>query len=55
MISDDFLVGVPVVVAISELTQQDGWKPQDGRMAKKCRARLCIPNLTRHFFVILPS
>ena len=39
----------------SELTQQDGWKTQDGRMAKNCRARLCIPDLTRHFFVILPS
>ena len=38
----------------SELTQQDGWKTQDGRMAKKCRARLCIPDLTRHVFVILP-
>ena len=24
-------------------------------MTKKCGARLCIPNLTRHFFVILPS
>ena len=24
------------------VTQQDGWKTQDGRMTKKCRARLCI-------------
>lgn len=24
-------------------------------MTKKCHARLCIPNITRHFFVILPS
>ena len=37
------------------LTQKDGWKTQNGRMSKKCSARLCIPNLTRHFFVILPS
>ena len=34
-----------------ELTQQDGWKPQDGRMTKKRGARLCIPNLTRHLIV----
>ena len=38
-----------------ELTQQGGWKTQDGRMTKKCGARLCIPGLARHFFVILPS
>ena len=38
-----------------QLTQQDRWKTQDGRKTKKCRVRLCIPNLTRHFFVILPS
>ena len=38
-----------------DLTQQDGWKNQDGRMTNECCARLCIPNLTRHFFVILPS
>ena len=31
----------------SELTQQDGWKTQDGRMAKKCRATLCISDLTQ--------
>jgi len=30
-------------------------KTQDGTMTKKCRARLCIPGLARHFFVILPS
>ena len=28
---------------------------QDGRMTKKCRARLRIPGLGRHFFVMLPS
>ena len=38
-----------------ELTQQDGWKTWDATMTKKCRGRPCIPNLTRHFFVILPS
>ena len=38
-----------------DLTQQDGWKTQEGGMTKKCRARLCIPNLTRHFFIVLPS
>ena len=32
--------------AIEELKQQDVWKTQDGRMTKKCGARLCIPNLT---------
>ena len=40
---------------IIDLTQQDGLKTQDGRMGKKCRVRLCIPGLARHFFVILPS
>ena len=33
-----------------DLTQQDGWKTQDGRMTKKRGARLCIPGLARHFF-----
>ena len=33
-----------------DLTQQDGWKTQDGRMTKKCCARLCIPGLARHFY-----
>ena len=33
-----------------ELTQQDGSKTQDGRMTKKCGARLCIPGLARNFF-----
>ena len=37
-----------------DLTQQDGWKTKDGRMMKKCSARLCIPGVGRHFFVILP-
>ena len=40
---------------IRELTQQAGWKTQDGRMMEKCGARLRIPNFTRHFFVILLS
>ena len=39
----------------SELTQQDGWKTQDGRMTKKCRVRLGMHSLARHFFAILPS
>ena len=38
----------------AHLAQQDDWKTQDGRMTKKCRARLCIPALAQHFFVILP-
>ena len=33
---------------IRDLMQQDGWT-QDGRMTKKCRARLCTPIVTRHF------
>ena len=36
------------VANIIDLTQQDG------RMTKTCRARLCIPPLARHIFVILP-
>ena len=40
---------------IGDLSQQDGWKTGDGRMTKKRRARLCIPILPRHFFIILPS
>ena len=40
---------------IRDLTQQDGWKTQDGRMTKKYRVRLGILSLARHFFVILPS
>ena len=40
---------------IRDLTQQDGWKTQDGRMPKKRRARLGMHSLARHFFVILPS
>ena len=35
---------------IRDLTQRDGWKTQDGRMTKKCCARLCIPGLARHFY-----
>lgn len=41
--------------AIREPTQSDGWKIQGGRMTKTCGVRLCIPNLMRHFLVILPS
>ena len=41
---------------IRDLTQQDGWKTQDGRKMKKWYARLCIPGLARrYFFNILPS
>ena len=40
---------------ISELTQQDGGKTQDGRMTKKCRVRSGMHSLARHFFAILPS
>ena len=40
------------VVGNRELAQQDSWKTRDGRMMKKCRARLCSPSLKRHFFVI---
>ena len=36
-------------------TQQEGWKTYDDRMTKKCSARLCIPNLSRHCYAILPS
>ena len=32
-------------IYIRELTQQDGCKPQDGRMTKKFDARLCIPDI----------
>ena len=32
------------------LPVQNGCKTQDGRMTKKCGARLCIPVLARHFF-----
>ena len=38
-----------------ELTQQDGWKTQDGRMTKKCRVRLGMHGLAPQFFVILLS
>ena len=49
------LFKLPISIITRELTQQDGWKTQDGRMTKKCGARLCIPNLTGHLFVIVPS
>ena len=35
---------------IREITQQDGGKTQDGRMTKKCGARLCSPGVARHFY-----
>ena len=38
-----------------ELTQQDGWKTQDGSMTERCRVRLGMHSLAPHFFVILPS
>ena len=45
---------LPVYRVINrDLMQQDGWKTQDSRRKKKCWARLCIPGLARHFFVIL--
>ena len=40
---------------IRDLTQQDGWKTQDGKMVKKCHARPGMHNLAQHFFVIHPS
>ena len=33
-----------------DLTQKDGWKTQDGRITKKCRARPGMHSLARHFF-----
>ena len=53
-------IGVPTLASVSylvtsELTQQDGWKTQDGRMTKKCRVRSGMHSLARHFFAILPS
>ena len=33
-----------------DLTQKDGWKMQDGRMTKNCRARPGMHSLARHFF-----
>ena len=38
-----------------DLTQQDGWKAEDGRITKKCHARPGMHNVAQHFFVILPS
>ena len=35
---------------ITDLMQQQRWKTQDGRMTKKCRARLCIPRFLRDIF-----
>ena len=42
-----------VLKTIRDQMYQDCWNTQDGRMTKNCRARLCIPGLARHFFVIL--
>ena len=47
--------GAIIIYVIRDLTQQDGWKTQDGRATKKCRAGAAMPSLARHFFVILPS
>ena len=38
-----------------ELTQQEGWKAQDGKMTKKCRVILGMHSLARYCFVILLS
>ena len=48
-------VYVVVQTANRELTPQDGWNTQDGRMKKKCRERLEMHSLALHFFLILPS
>ena len=37
----------------TELTQQDDWNTQNGRMTKKCRVRLAMHRLALYFFVIL--
>ena len=37
-----------------ELTQQDDWNTQDGKMTKKCRVRLGMHSVALYFFVILP-
>ena len=45
-----------VIIRVTrELAQQDSRKTQDGTITKKCGARLCIPDLSRHLFVILLS
>ena len=48
-----FNLNVVVAVALvnRDLTQKDGWKTQDDRMTKKCRARL----RAQHFCVILSA
>ena len=38
-----------------ELTPQDGWKTDDGRVTNKYRVRLGMHSLAPHFFVNLPS
>ena len=48
MVFELFFYCVTVQTKNSDLPQQDGWKTQDGRMTKKCHARLCIPGLA-HF------
>ena len=39
---------------ISELTQQDGWKTQDGRMMKKCRVRSGTAQSRATFMIFSP-
>ena len=34
---------------VRDLMHQDGWKTQDGRVTKKCRARPGMHSLARHF------
>ena len=34
---------------VRDLTHQDGWKTQDGRVTKKCSARPGMHSLARHF------
>ena len=52
---------VPVVLLnqpinyFRDLTQQDGWKTQDDRITKKCRATPEMHSLAQHFLVILLS
>jgi len=40
---------------VRDLTQQDGWKTQEGSMTIECCGRPGMHSLARHSFVILPS
>ena len=40
---------------ITDLTQEDGWKTQNGKVTKKCRARPGMHSLARYFIVMPPS